>query len=76
MQRMAVESSSIATVGWEDEVLEIRFNNGGLYHYFNVPPDVCLELLKAESKGRFFNRYIRGVYRCRRLVKGQTLLRP
>lgn len=75
MQRMAVESSSIDTVGWENEVLEIRFNNGGVYRYFNVPAQVCLNLLKADSKGRFFNREIRGEYPCTRIRKGHSILR-
>jgi KTSC domain-containing protein len=72
MRRMAVESSSIDTVGWEKEVLEIRFTNGGVYRYFGVPPDVCLDFLQADSKGRFFNRYIRGVYRGERVKKGHA----
>lgn len=70
MHRMPVESSSIDSVGYEDGVLEVRFNNGGLYRYFDVPPEVCLELLKAESIGGFFNRYVRGGYRCKRLRRG------
>lgn len=70
MHRMQVESSSIDSVGYEDEILEVRFNNGGLYRYFGVPPEVCLDFLKADSKGCFFNRYIRGVYRGQRLKRG------
>jgi hypothetical protein len=72
MRRMAVDSSSIDTVGWESEVLEICFTNGGVYRYFQVPPDVCLDLLKADSIGRYFNRYIRGVYRGERVKKGHA----
>lgn len=72
MYRVPVESSSIDSVGYEDEVLEIRFTNGGVYHYFGVPPDVCLDFLKADSKGRYFNRYIRGVYRGQRVKKGHA----
>lgn len=70
MRWVPVESSVIAEIGYEDEVMEVRFNNGGLYRYFNVPPQVCLDLLKAGSKGRFFNRHIRGSYRCQRLGRG------
>jgi hypothetical protein len=69
MQRVPVESSSIDSVGYDDEVLEVRFANGGVYRYFDVPPEVCLELLNATSKGRFFNRRIRGHYRCERLAR-------
>jgi hypothetical protein len=69
VQRVPVESSSIDSVGYDDEILEVRFNNGGVYRYFGVPPEVCLELLRAASKGSFFNRRIRGRYRCERLVQ-------
>lgn len=67
---MSVESSSIDSVGYEDEVLEVRFKNGGLYRYFGVPPEVCFDLLKADSIGRFFNRRIRGSYPGKRLKTG------
>jgi hypothetical protein len=70
MHRVPVESSSIESVGYEDEILEVHFNNGGVYRYFGVPPEVCLELLKADSKGRFFNHCVRGVYRGERLRSG------
>lgn len=69
---MSVESSSIDSVGYEDEVLEVRFNNGGLYRYLGVPPQVCFDLLKADSIGRFFNDRIRGSYRCERLKRGHS----
>lgn len=71
MRRVPVESSVIAEIGYEEEVMEVRFNNGGVYRYFNVPPEVCLNLLKADSKGRFFNYEIRGEYPCTRIRKGR-----
>ncbi|MGN6276315.1 MAG: KTSC domain-containing protein [Solirubrobacterales bacterium] len=75
MRRVPVESSVIAEIGYEDEIMEVRFDNGGLYRYFNVPPQVCLDLLKADSKGRFFNDEIRGEYPCKRIRKGRPSLR-
>lgn len=74
MRRVPVESSVIAEVGYEDEVMEVRFNNGGVYRYFNVAPEVCLDLLRADSKGGFFNQEIRGEYPCTRVRKGHPLL--
>lgn len=74
MRRVPVESSVIAEIGYEDEVMEVRFNNGGAYRYFNVPPEVCLNLLRADSKGRFFNQEIRGEYPCKR-IRGPTPLK-
>jgi KTSC domain-containing protein len=70
VHRVAVESSVIDSVGYEDKVLEVRFSNGGLYRYFGVPPEVCFDLLKADSIGRFFNDRIRGSYSCKRLKRG------
>jgi hypothetical protein len=75
MRRVPVESSVIAEIGYEDEVMEVRFNNGGIYRYFNVPPKVCLDFLKADSKGRFFNHEIRSEYPCKRIRKGRPILR-
>jgi len=75
MRRMPVKSTVIAEVGYEDEVMEIRFNNGGIYRYFNISPEVCLNLLRADSKGRFFNQEIRGGYPCTRIRKGRPILR-
>lgn len=61
MQRAAVQSSSIATVGYDEEqqVLEIVFTDGRVYHFLEVPPERVLSLLRAESKGRFLNTEIK-----------------
>jgi hypothetical protein len=75
MRRVPVESSVIAEVGYEDEVMEVHFNNGGAYRYFNVPPEVCRDFLRADSKGSFFNQEIRGGYPCKRIRKGGPILR-
>lgn len=72
MQRQPVGSSSLASVGYEDEVLEVRFRNGGLYRYFEVPEDVYCELMEAGSIGRFFNQRIRGRYEGVRLKRGSA----
>ena len=39
MKRVAVDSSSIASVGYDSKayVLEIEFRNGGVYRYLDVP---------------------------------------
>ena len=61
MLRTAVQSSTIATVGYDEEqqVLEIVFRDGRVYHFLEVPPERVLSLLRAESKGRFFNAEIK-----------------
>lgn len=69
IRRAPVESSSIASVGFQENfrVLEIEFRSGALYRYFSVPAGVFDEFQKAGSKGRFFSQRIRGRYRFHRL---------
>ncbi|HNQ34101.1 MAG TPA: KTSC domain-containing protein [Methanoculleus sp.] len=61
MQRQAVESTNIKSVGYneEDEILEVEFHSGGVYNYVGVPPEVYEGLLAARSKGRYFGDFIR-----------------
>ncbi len=62
IQHQAVESSTLASVGYraEDRVLEIQFRSGTIYPYFSVPEAIYRSLLSADSKGRYFNQSIRG----------------
>lgn len=61
----AFTSSNVATIKYEDvqSILEITFNNGGVYHYFDVPPQVADEFRRAESKGTFLAANIKGNFR-------------
>ncbi|MGU7990673.1 KTSC domain-containing protein [Streptococcus suis] len=36
MQRQYVTSSNVRSVGWENNTLEVEFNNGSIYHYHNI----------------------------------------
>jgi len=71
MKRTAVESTSIALVGYDDEsrTLEIQFVHGGVYQYGSVPAEVHDRLLAAGSKGAFFREEIRDVYECFKVPK-------
>ncbi len=64
-----VESSNLKTVRYEgaELVLEIEFNSGDMYQYFDVPEAVFRELLSSESKGKYFHANIKGEYRYERL---------
>ncbi len=68
MHRIPVESSNLATVGFENGVLEIEFKHGGVYQYFNIPESVFLDLLKADSKGTYHNKYIKGHYQYAKIL--------
>ena len=63
MERVPVESSTIENVGYTDGVLEIEFKSGSVYQYFDVPERIHDELMRAASKGSFFNEIIRGHFR-------------
>jgi len=61
MHRQKVSSSSIATVGYDEvrSVLEIKFHTGRVYHYRGVPSDIFEGLMKAKSKGKYYNKYVK-----------------
>ncbi|MBI2977150.1 MAG: KTSC domain-containing protein [Chloroflexi bacterium] len=64
MELVTVESSMIHAVGYDRQkrILEIVFNTGRAYQYYDVPLKIHGELLKAESKGRYFLANIRDMY--------------
>jgi hypothetical protein len=64
MKRQAVESRTMRSFGYsvKKEVLEVEFRSGAIYQYLEVPPTIHNQLLKAESKGRYFNSEIRDTY--------------
>jgi hypothetical protein len=65
MQREAVDSSNLKSVGYDRGllVLEVEFHTGSIYQYVNVPNAVYVGLQAASSKGRFFATRIRDQYR-------------
>lgn len=64
MDMVSVESSNLSGIGYNAqlEVLQVAFNDGRLYVYFDVPPEVYQELLRAPSHGRYFYYNIRMSY--------------
>jgi lysyl-tRNA synthetase class 2 len=61
MKPTIVESTTLATVAYDADrqLLQIEFRDRTTYRYFNVPTDVHETLLRARSKGSYFNRVIR-----------------
>jgi hypothetical protein len=43
--------------------LELAFNDGNVYQYFDVPEAVHTELMSSPSLGKFFSTQIKGSYR-------------
>lgn len=69
MKRQKVNSSNLASIGYdkEKEILEIEFNHGGVYQYFDVPIEEYEALMNADSHGSYFHHNIRDVYECEKL---------
>jgi hypothetical protein len=65
MERIPVDSSNISSIGYDEDsnTLEVEFNNGAVYQYFDVPLSVYKEMLAAGSKGQFLAHHIKGYYR-------------
>ncbi|WP_277983909.1 KTSC domain-containing protein [Sphingomonas faeni] len=61
----AFESSNISSLGYDEEsaTLQVTFQNGTAYQYFDVPHHVWAAFKAAESKGVFLNTEIKGAYR-------------
>ena len=64
MKLTVVQSTSLATVAYDAnrELLQIEFRDRTIYRYRHVPADVHAALLRAPSKGSYFNRVIRGQF--------------
>ena len=59
MKREPVESSSIASIGYDTDakILEIKFKESGeVYRYFEVPAEAYEAFVNAPSKGAHLNQ--------------------
>lgn len=64
MKRESVDSSMISSIGYDPstKILEIEFNSGAVWHYFNFPKSLWKDFKNADSYGRFFLDYIKDEY--------------
>ncbi len=69
MRRQTVVSSNIAEIGYDENsrTLEVLFNNGSVYQYFDVPPQIHAEIMQAGSVGQYLNANIKGNFRYARV---------
>lgn len=69
MDRQRVSSSNLHSVGYDPDsmVLEIKFQNSGIYQYSEVPEERFSGLMHAGSKGSYFDSYIKNRYRTRKV---------
>ena len=66
---VAVQSGSLRWVAYcrAQQLLEVIFQDGSRYQFWHVPPERFEALLAAESKGTYFNRFIRNRYKYQQL---------
>lgn len=65
-----VESSSISAVGYDDNVLVVRFKNGGTYMYVGVEESQFNNMVNnSKSVGKYFSENIKNCdkYTCIKL---------
>lgn len=64
MNITAVESSTLAALAYDEahQVLQLEFRSRAIYRYFGVPAPVYEGRFAASSKGKYFNRAIRGIF--------------
>jgi hypothetical protein len=61
MDRVAVESSNVKSIGYDpaEKLLEVEFKGGGVYQFGPVPSEEHQALMVAKSKGGYIARHIK-----------------
>jgi len=69
MNWITVDSTNLSRIRYDEDTntLEIEFQGGRVYQYFDVPLHVFEGLRNASSHGKFFNEHIKGLYRYARV---------
>ncbi|HOE18890.1 MAG TPA: KTSC domain-containing protein [Syntrophorhabdaceae bacterium] len=64
-----VSSSNLHSVGYDpaSQTLRIKFRDGGVYDYYNVPVSRYTGLMSSGSKGSYHANHIKDHYRYRRI---------
>ncbi|MFF4827970.1 KTSC domain-containing protein [Streptomyces sp. NPDC001312] len=62
MERTAVRSSNVRSVGYAGGILEVEFHSASVYQYRGVPEHIYTGLITAPSKGTYLDRMVKGVY--------------
>ena len=70
MERQLVSSSNLHSVGYDPatSTLQVQFNNGRIYDYFEVPDSIHKMLMGAFSKGTYFDEKIKDKYKTKRVL--------
>lgn len=60
MNLISVQSSNVASIGFENGIIEVHFHNGYVYHYPNCSQETFNAFLRAPSKGQFVHQHLKG----------------
>ncbi len=65
MEREYIESTMIRSIGYDSStsILEIEFNSGVIWQYFDFPESSWYDFINSESKGKYFHREIKNQFR-------------
>ena len=65
IQMQPVESSNLTAIGYDAErkILAVKFKNGTVYNYSDVPEKTFEELRSSESIGKFFHSRIKNIFK-------------
>ena len=74
MEWQPLESEMFASAAYDaqSQTLYLRFRSGDVYRYFGFPEAQYPDFLNADSRGRYFLKYIRDSFRHERLAKLRT----
>ena len=72
MNRIPVSSQGITEVGYHEDAdsrgtLELKFSNGGVYEFFNVPMKLYDEFMHAPSREDYYRANIGKRFPCTRV---------
>lgn len=61
MKRERVDSQALRSIGYNPDTrtLEVEFDSGSVYRYYEVPADLYARLMAAGSHGEFFVEHVR-----------------
>ncbi len=68
MEMIKVESSTVNAISYKNNILFVRFNNGGVYMYEGISEELYESFKNSESKGKFLNENIKNKYECSKLT--------
>jgi len=69
MERISVSSTNIVSIGYDvaNQILEIEFNSGDVFQYYNVPEGIYESLMSSNSHGSFFHQNIRNEFQYQKM---------